>query len=191
MDISKEILDNKTPLVVLDENQYEDKIVDVMKSLGKLGKKICYVCLNKPYKDVIEDLNKQNVNVKDFFFIDVLSSYYKKQQPVYNCIFISAPTDTVSILAALMKAIKEKKCGIVVFDTLSTLLIYRQTYLILRFVHKILQKKMNGKSNKVLITLKGGHLMNYERDELIKDVIMFVDNSITIEKKHLINKKDQ
>ena len=170
-----------------------DRRVQILaiRSLGKLGRKVCYVCLNKPYKDVMEDLTEQEVDVKNFFFIDVLSSYYKKQHPVDNCVFISAPTDTVSILDALMKAIKEKKCEIIVFDTISTLLIYRQPHLILKFVHKILEKKMKSGSNKVLITLKGGRLMNYERDELIKDVIMFADNSITVEKKHLISKKDQ
>ena len=82
MDLTKEIRRNKTILVVLDEKQYEDKIIEIVRSLGKVDKKICYLCLNKTYKDMIEDLKNQNIDVKKFFFIDVLSSYYKRQERI-------------------------------------------------------------------------------------------------------------
>ena len=192
MDISKEISRNRTLLIVFDEEEYENSIDDVLKSLAVTKKKICYVCLNKTYEDVIGELKEQGIPTKNFFFIDVLSSYYNRQDPTKNCIFVSAPTDTVSIMVAIMKAVKEKNCKIVVFDTLSTLLIYRQPYIILRFTHRILQDGPDSViSKKVLIAIKGGELLGHERDELIKDIMMFADNSITIEsrKEDLINRE--
>ncbi len=180
MDLTKEIRRNKTILVVLDEKQYEDKIIEIVRSLGKVDKKICYLCLNKTYKDMIEDLKNQNIDVKKFFFIDVLSSYYKRQEPRENCIFVPAPTDTVSIMKALTKAVKEKGCEVVVFDTISAFLIYRQNYFVLKFAYKLLQEHVRAK-RKVLITLKGGDLLNKEREALIKDLSMFADVSIVIE----------
>ena len=180
MDLTKEMRRNKTILVVLDEKQYEDKIIEIVRSLGKVDKKICYLCFNKTYKDMIEDLKNQNIDVKKFFFIDVLSSYYKRQEPRENCIFIPTPTDTVSIMKALTKAVKEKGCEVVVFDTISTFLIYKQNYLVLKFAYKLLQEHLRDKRS-ILITLRGGDLLNKEREALIKDLSMFADVSIVIE----------
>ncbi|MCD6590869.1 MAG: hypothetical protein J7K72_02760 [Candidatus Aenigmarchaeota archaeon] len=182
MDISKEILKNKTLLIILDEEQYEKKIGDVLRSLGKLHKKVCYVCLNKPYKDVMEDLKKQKVNINNFFFIDVLSSYYHDRKSSRNCVFIHTPTDFISIINALVKAVKEKGCEVVVFDTISTFLIYKQNYVILKFTHKVLEN-LKGDSRNVLITIKGGDLLNEEREKLIKDLMMFANMSISLETK--------
>jgi len=179
MDIGNKLTRHRTLLVILDEEEYEEKIGEVWKSLGKLGKRICYVCLNKPYKDVIADLKNQGVDVKNFFFIDVLSSYYRRQEPLENCIFVPAPTDMGSIMKAISRAVKEKGCEIVVFDTLSTFLVYKQNYLILKFTHRVLHENLTD-AKKILITLKGGDILGKEREGLIKDLVMFVDVSVTL-----------
>ena len=191
MDLSEEILRNKTLLVILNEEQYEDKIGEISKSLNEIDKKICYVCLNKPYKDVIGDLENQNANMNKFFFIDVLSSYYERQEPVENCIFVPSRTDLVSIMNALVKAVREKKCEVVVLDTISTFQVHKEDYLILEFAYNVLQKKLKGKSRKVLITLRGGDILGKEREELIEDLKMLINLSITLENKKEKNFSDE
>jgi len=181
VDISKEIHRNRILLVVLDEEEYENEIGEMLKSLGKLHEKVCYVCLNKPYKDVVEALEIHKVSAKNFFFIDVLSSYYKKQEPVKNCIFVPAPNDMGSILAAISRAVEENGCRIVVFDTFSTFLIYKQNYMVLKFAYRVLQRNPGRRVRNIMITLKGGNILVKERDDLIKDLIMFSDLSITME----------
>ena len=74
-DFLKDITENQFVLVLLDEERYIDKLKDIMKSVEKEGSKICYICLSKPYSDVIQDFEHAGINPDDFFFIDVLSSH--------------------------------------------------------------------------------------------------------------------
>jgi hypothetical protein len=80
MDLFKDVFENKFVLVLFNEKQYENKLVDLVKELGKKHAKICYVCLSKPYTDVMEYLNRIGLDINNFFFIDVLTSHYKKQK---------------------------------------------------------------------------------------------------------------
>jgi len=179
----KELISSKrTLLVVLDEDLYEKKITELLKSLGKIGKKICYVSLNKPYKDIVEDFKENDIPLRNFFFVDVLSSHYIRPEPTKNCVFVSAPTDLHSIIMAILKTIKEERCEIIIFDTLSTFLIYRQPFVVLKFVYRLLQEELREDLKKIFITIRGGDILDEEREQLIKDVMMFADMLITFEK---------
>jgi hypothetical protein len=126
----------------------------------------------------MEDISKQKLNVNDFFFIDVLSSHYKEQDPVDNCIFISAPTNLTAIRAAIMKAVDEKKCSVILFDTISTLLVYQETSSIVKFTHYLLADEKQEYAKKLFIVLKGGTIPSKENKTLLKDLTMFADKTL-------------
>jgi predicted PP-loop superfamily ATPase len=178
MDLVQEIAKNKFLLILLEEKEYASKLREIIKSVEKTKTRICYVCLSKPYTDVMEDVRKQKFNVSDFFFIDVLSSHYREQEPADNCIFISAPTNLAAIGEAIRKAVEEKKCSVILLDTISTLLIYQETSSIVKFTHHILSDEKQEHAKKLFIVLKGGAIPSKENQTLVKDLSMFADKAL-------------
>ncbi len=176
-DFLQEIANNNSLLIVLEEIEYSQKLEEIIKSIERT--KICYVCLSKPYADVMEDLKGRGIDVTDFFFIDVLTSHYKEPEPVENCIFVSAPTDLTAIRVAIKKAVKEKKRNIVLLDTISTLLVYQETSSIVKFTHHLLTDE-NEKTKKLFIALKGDTIPTEENQRLVNDLIMFADKTLEL-----------
>jgi len=178
MDLIQEIANNKFLLILLEEKEYAKKLQEIMKSSEKTKTKICYVCLSKPYRDVMEDIEKQGFNVNDFFFIDVLSSHYKEQEPVDNCIFVSSPANLAAVRYAIRKAVEEKKCSVILLDTISTLLVYQETSSIVKFTHSILTDEKQENTKKLFIVLKNGAVPGKENKNLVKDLSMFADKTL-------------
>jgi archaellum biogenesis ATPase FlaH len=178
MDLIQEIANNKFLLIMLEEKEYQKKLQEIIKTVEKTKTKICYVCLSKPYRDVMEDINRQKLNVSDFFFIDVLSSHYKEQEPVGNCIFVSSPTNLAAVRVAIKKAVEEKKCSVILFDTISTLLVYQETSSIVKFTHHILTDQEQENTKKLFIVLKGETVPGKENKTLVKDLSMFADKTL-------------
>jgi predicted PP-loop superfamily ATPase len=174
----QEIAKNKFLLILLEEKEYSNKLQEIIKSVEKTKTKICYVCLSKPYRDVVEDIRKQGLNADDFFFVDVLSSHYREQEPVDNCIFVSSPTNLVAVTDAIRKAVDEKKCSVILFDTISTLLVYQETSSIVKFTHCILTDEKQEQAKKLFIVLKGGAIPGKENTTLLKDLSMFADKTL-------------
>ncbi len=179
-----EIEKSRFLIIMLDEDIYIDKIAEIAKSIGK-DKKICYLCLSKPYTDVYSDLKSRDIDLDRFYFIDALSSHYGEKKPTENCIFLSSPTNLSEIRSAISKAAKEKRCDAVVFDTISTLLIYQETSNIVRFTHEFLSEERE--RNKILyLVLKQESISPEESERLVKDLNMFADKTINLKsKKHL------
>ena len=177
-DLIKEIAKNKFLLILLEEKEYAKKLQEIMRSAEKTRTKICYVCLSKPYKDVMEDIRRQGFNVKDFFFVDVLSSHYKEQEPSDNCIFVSSPTNLAAVRVAIKKAVEDEKCSVILFDTISTLLIYQETSSIVKFTHCILTDEKQEQAKKLFIVIKGGAIPGKDNKTLVKDLSMFADKTL-------------
>jgi archaellum biogenesis ATPase FlaH len=179
MEIHKEILENKSLFLVIDEHKYEDRIDNFISSLKNVNKRICYVCMNKKYEDVLETLKELGVDHKNFYFIDVLSSHYVKHGHSERCSFVSSPHDLEGILRA-MKYTIARGCDVFFIDTISTLLIYKSPFSVLRFVHDFLALS-KGSVRKTMIALKGGEFLGEEREQLIKDGEMLTEKSILVD----------
>ena len=168
--------------MAIDEEQYPDKIVDLLRVVTNIHKKICYVCLNKPYADVLKDIKRIGLNVNKFFFIDVLTSHYKKPKNINNCIFIEPPPNIISVGDAIKKAVTEKGCDEIFIDTVSSLLIYNQGFHIIKLVHSMKNvsiSKLKDLKQSVLISLKGYTMLKEDYESLFKDLSMFADKVIS------------
>lgn len=177
-DLIKEIEKNQFLLLLLEEDVCMDKIEEIVKSMEKTNN-ICYVCLSKPYADVYDDMKNRGIGVGKFQFIDVLSSHYEKMESKENCTFLDSPTNLAEIRSAISKAIKEKKCSVVIFDTISTMLEYQETSNIVRFTHDFLSAERE--INKILyLILKHDSIPVEENEKLVKDLSMFADKAIDL-----------
>jgi archaellum biogenesis ATPase FlaH len=183
MDLYKEISENKFVMVLLTEEQYKQKLINIVKNVEKNHTKICYVCLSRPYTDIMEHLKDIGLDVNKFFFIDVLSSHYKKPKEVHNCIFIEGPSKLIAIHVAIKRAITEKNCSVVIFDTISSLLMYEQTHDIVKFTHELTIEEKHQDVNKIFIILKENSVLREYNKNLVEDIGMFVDKTIDLERK--------
>jgi len=172
--------ENKFILAVLKSKNYLDELYKIIREVKKHHTKICYVCLSKPYTDVINNLKDERINYENFIFIDVISSNHYKLRPMKNCIFVSGPENLRELRKAIKRAVTKNKCEAVIFDTISTLLIYQQTHSIIRFTHELMIDKNQSSVNKVYVVLKEKGVYKEENVNLIKDLNLFADRVIEV-----------
>lgn len=177
-DILREIASNNFLLILMDEKGYADKMAELVRSVHGKGGRICYICLSKPYADVLEELKERGFQSDDFVFIDVLTSHYGPPPHAKNCIFISSPRDLSEIKDAIVDAVEKGGCTAVVFDTISTLLIYEQNHSIVRFANSIISEKKQETSKKLFIVLKEERHSDEDILSLAGDLELLADKRI-------------
>jgi len=180
MELFSKTRENKFTLVFLQNKNYLEELHKIVNSRKKDNAKICYVCLSKPYAEIIEDFKNEKIDCNNFFFVDTLSSLSYNLQPVKNCIFVSKPDNLNGIKKAIKKAIAKHGCGTVVFDTISTLLIYQQAHSIVRFTHEMIMDEMQKTVDKVYLVLKEAGIYRDESAKLIKDLHLFADKIVEL-----------
>ena len=166
MELFNEIFENKFLLVLLTEQQYEKRLSEMIKNLEKDHKTICYICLSRPYKEIASSLQS--------------ASHYKKPANIDNCIFLQDPSGLAALQYAIAKAVSEKHCSVIIFDTISSLLMYEQTHDIVRFTHQLTIEETYKDTNKVFVILKESSSLAEYYETLVKDMEMFSDKKIDI-----------
>jgi len=179
-DLLREIVDNKFLLILLEEKDYMHRLEEIIKSVEKTNTKICYVCMSMPYADVTKNINENELGLENFFFIDVLTSHYGRPSPCGNCIFLSSPSDLSAIKDAITEAIERMKCSVILFDTISTMLIYQETHSILKFTNNLVSEKKQENVKKLFIIIKGGEVPAGDISALTKDLEMFADKKLDL-----------
>lgn len=172
--------ENKFVLILLKNKNYVDQLHNIIKEVKKHHTKICYVCLSKPYTDVINNLKDEKIDHANFIFIDLLSSQHYKLKPVKNCIFVPGPENLKELKKGIKKAVTKNKCEAILFDTISTLLIYQQTHSIIRFTHELMIDRSEGTVNKIYVVLKEKGIYRDESTKLINDLNLFADKTLEI-----------
>ena len=180
MNILDNVAENSFVLILLTPDQYVSNLDDIVKSAKKSRTKICYVCLSKPYRDVVEHLTASGIDTSGFFFVDALTSHYKKPEPAKNCIFLNSPSDGVALKNAIRDVTEREKCSVVLFDTISTLLIYQESSEIVKLAHS-LSSEIHCEVKKLFIVMKGEKYVDGQED-LTKDLEMFADKKLDMTK---------
>jgi KaiC/GvpD/RAD55 family RecA-like ATPase len=178
MNLISEIMQNKFLLLMINESEYENNLLNTLKQMGK--EKICYVCLASTYEDVVKSFKEKSINPDRFFFIDTLSSHYGKSQGTKNCAFVSSPAALDDLGKAIKRAVEKEKCGIIIFDTISSLLIYQEGASIVRFTNNLVAGKEQEHIKKVFIVLKDADRIKDDNRSLAKDIGMFADKTISM-----------
>ena len=180
MSLLQDASKNKLLLAVFQENRYDEQLSEIIKLVKGLKSKVCYVCLNRPYNEVINDFKMNNLDINRLFFIDILSSHHTKPKPVKNCIFIKEPIKIKNIELAITDLINKKKCKTVIVDTVSTMLDFESVFSITKFVHNLIMKEKD--INKIFIALKDNEFTVEGPSKLTKDLSMFADRVVEFKK---------
>ena len=119
----------------------------VLKSIQKIyqeGKTGVIISLSEPQIILKKALEKNSVDTSTLFFIDgVTVSAMGKAGTEENCFYVNKSSDLTGIGIAITKAmalIENKENMVIILDSVSTLLIYNDPNLIIRFLHMLVNK---------------------------------------------------
>jgi KaiC/GvpD/RAD55 family RecA-like ATPase len=173
MDITKELADNQTMLLLVSSTDYNRAIADMAKQLS--SKSVCYVTLNKTYDALKEAFQKKKINTKNIIFIDAISKTIKAvPAKTDDCFFCSSPGSLTELSLAISKFLKQG-FDYLIFDSLTNLMIYEKRSPIAMFVSNIVNKVKATKTKSIFYALKVD-----QHQELIQETSMFVDKVVDL-----------
>ncbi|MEM2138670.1 MAG: hypothetical protein QXM96_00790 [Candidatus Woesearchaeota archaeon] len=174
MDLKKDINDFDILLLISSKLNYSENIIQIIKESNNISNSIGYITLNKPFTKITSDLGKIGIDKDKFFFVDAITSTVMAPPIVSNCIFVSSPSALTEISVSFSSLVQEKNVDLIIFDTISTLIIYQDIGQVIKFAHNLITKaRVLGKKT-ILLTLKE------DSETLIKDLNMFVDKVIEL-----------
>lgn len=173
LNIKKELEENKILLVVIPNISYKDTILSISRQISQLGD-VCYISLNKTSKALKNLLKEKNINCNKFFYIDCISRTMGKTKEERDYIFVSSPNAINEIGLAAEKA-RAKKPRIVIFDSLSTLLVYHKDSTATQFSHSLINNIRNEDIFAIFTVLEKD-----KETSLSKDMGMLVDKVLNV-----------
>ena len=161
-------------ILVISNEQHTNRITEIAKKFSDKFNLTCYVSTNKLYDSLIEDLKEENIPTNKFFFIDAVTrSVNPKAEEGKNCLFVRSPADLTKISLIIDKLLATKKVGGLIFDSLSTLLIYNKNKIVSKFVHNLINKIKKYNVSATLAVSKGD-----ESTQLLDELSVYGDNII-------------
>ncbi len=104
-------------------------------------KKICYISLNKPVKAMLATFQGEGLNIERFHIIDAVTKMaIASPKPVENTTYVSSPAALGEIYSAFSQLLDQEDFGAVILDSISTILVYEQPGVALKFLHMLITK---------------------------------------------------
>ncbi len=172
MSLAVDLQSSNIILIVTSKEKYNEHLADIQPQLANSFEKIGYVSINKPYNSVLQDLESRGIDKQKFSFADAITATVQTPPVVDNCIFVSSPNALTDLGLAFSSLYNDHGCDIVVFDTISTLIVYQDIGSVTKFVHNLVTKARVLNKHLALVALKE------DSESLIKDLNMFVDKII-------------
>lgn len=138
-----------------------------------------YVTLTKPYKTVENVLQEADVDTSRIFFIDCITKTQAGTATAAENVVFLEPQALTNISIALSNAVEslpESDNNVLIFDTLSTLMMYNDQETVSKFAHQLSSKIRGWGIKSVMLTLR-----EEQDDELIENVKGFADRTIHVE----------
>jgi hypothetical protein len=170
--IRKAIESKEIMIFVIPESNYWNSLSEIAKALSEAHPKTCHISLNKPISTVVQEFEKNGLDIKKFFFIDCVG----KEPDTADVIHVSSPKALTELSISIKKTLGKGGIKSALFDSLSTLLIYEDSSTVIKFAHSIISAFRSKGTKAILTSLKGD-----TKSELIKDLSMFADVIVEME----------
>lgn len=164
-------------VLVMPEERYVERLVGVVKDILSLGESVCYVSLNRPYTSLLSVFESEGIDASKIHFIDAITRTAKIPEECSECDFVSSPGALTELSVSVSNAIEGGEYKFIIFDSLSTLLVYESDTTIAKFVHFLMAKVRVAGCSALFTCLK----QDYD-SVLIKDINMFADKVIDYDK---------
>jgi len=138
--------------------------------------KVAYISLNELYDTLQSNLKANKVDVDRMIFVDAITRTAQTRiQKTSNCTFVTSPNDLVELSLAITDVLNKGNVDALLFDSLSTLLIYEKEKTATKFIHSLIGKIKAVGGDSVLTALEGD-----ANREAIRNLQMFVDEVLTM-----------
>jgi len=163
----QKIKENRNTVIISKSLQQAQVAIDLHKVLSKKFKKIGVVMLHKSSSALLEELEKAKVNCSNYCFIDCESK--RDAGGIKECLHVSSPAALTELALSIEKMKKNYQPNLLILDNISSLLIYNNEALVLKFLHSVMQKVRQTKSRAVYLILEEG------KKSFISDLSLFAD----------------
>jgi hypothetical protein len=164
----------KALISVIPEAHYADSLLHVLNLMQPRA--ICYVTLNRSAHALEKGLHRHRVSTDKIFFIDAVSRGLGKTEAKSNMLYVSSPEAFTELSIAISEVLKTKKFDALLFDSLSTLLIYEgSAHRAARFAASVIERTKNTGSLGVYTCLQSD-----AESALIKKSCMYVDDMFLV-----------
>jgi len=174
-DIRKEISGKDILLFLIPNRNYSDGMKSITAASAKIFDKICYVSLNKPHETLMSIFKGCGINTGGIVFVDCVAAGAKKPASVCKVFFVPSPNALTDLNIAINNVVKEERAKVILFDSLSTILVYQEPSIVIKFSHSIISSLRSAKVKGVFTCLKEDI-----GNELVKDLSMFVDKIVEL-----------
>ncbi|MBN2367390.1 hypothetical protein JXC34_00095 [Candidatus Woesearchaeota archaeon] len=175
---------NSFVVVLLEEVDYNSRVVSFLKSLTKEHKKICYVLFQATYDEISDAFRKNELALERFHFIDVLSLFMGHKKNTRNCSYIKG-ADIPSLLNQLRRIIEKERCTLILFDNIGSLLSFYHGFEIQKFTNILKTDRQYSTAKKMYLLQLPNEKINEksiqeENNNLINDLRLFADNMLNL-----------
>jgi archaellum biogenesis ATPase FlaH len=108
-------------LTIIPDYCYKSHLSSILHEAHDTAEKTVYVCLNRPYNAVRDDIISANMDVHKFIVVDVITASLMTPPQINNCVFISNSKNLNKLHSELINTVKNSNAEILVFDSLSSL----------------------------------------------------------------------
>jgi hypothetical protein len=167
---------NRIVLHLISNKAYQAELGKITKSISRKFDKIIYISLNKSAEKIVETLKARGIDTEKFVFVDAVNKKVSNSMSYHNFIFINSPRNFDKFSSKLGKIVDKENGGCLIFDSLSTMLIYQDDTKVIKFTHDLIAKLAINNSN--------GEFACLSEDvdsALVKDICMFVDEVTGLE----------
>jgi len=115
--------------------------IDIVQTMAEKGYHIIIITTNQPFEVLKKNYEKAGIDVSRLDFIDTITSYATGRKPPgeQNVRFIGSPSSLTELGIAITGVLTEfsDKNPCILFDSISTMLIYLPSASISKFIHNI------------------------------------------------------
>jgi len=172
MDFKQELAKKDSLVFILEGFRYVSKIVEINQEISKEFKRICYVSFTKPAKRVAQELLNSGVDISGYSFIDCISEEIGEDKR-FGATYLTSPKYLEELSSAVIGNIMQKNSQIVIFDSISGLLIYNEELNAMKFLNALTQAIGKNKRKMIFFVLEEDM-----RKSLLKDIELFADKII-------------
>ncbi|MBU4501742.1 MAG: DUF835 domain-containing protein [Nanoarchaeota archaeon] len=172
----KNLPENFVVMAIVPFKHFEEANLHLLSILiNNYNRKGSYITINRPYKSMIQLLKRENIDIRNLFFIDCITKEISEQKKSKNCYFVGSPNNLTEIAVALDPTFKEGKNKFVFLDSLDTLTVYNSVESVIKFAHFLTSKVR-------LHDLSGVMLAVHENSDsrLIMELAQFCDKVIDL-----------
>jgi len=174
-DYVKKIRENKIILFILPNKTYKIELLNINKNIASWFSKVLYISLSKPAESVIETLRKNNIDTKKFLFVDAVTKGVKASISDGGITYITPPKNFEKFKAELNQIVEKEKIQCVIFDSLTTLLLYQDENIVIRFTHDLITKLTVAHTSGEFICV-----LDNVSDHFIDSIALFADEVVNI-----------